>query len=303
MKSEVAVAAAIALLATIGSAQAAPCCGGSSAAPALITGDERATAGFALSQSAVIGDAPSEGLAVFRAPGDDEWTRTLRVEGALLLSDRWQAGLWFPWVQRELRRPGAHSDASGAGDLRAHLGYEILPEWEYSAWRPRGFAFFQLTVPTGVSVYEATAPGAVDATGRGFWALSAGTLLIKKGAAWDGWALPEARVILARKFSGASLGGGIGASLGFGAGRSFGAFRLGARVQPQWESSRAVTSSLGRSRTDRLWVWDTGLEASWMQNDALSWTASYVDQTLLGPARNTALNRTFALSVQHRWDR
>ncbi|MBU6376775.1 MAG: hypothetical protein KGQ59_12310, partial [Bdellovibrionales bacterium] len=47
--------------------EAAPCCGGTSASPAWISGDDRVQAGFSISRSTVIGDAPETGLPVFRS--------------------------------------------------------------------------------------------------------------------------------------------------------------------------------------------------------------------------------------------
>jgi hypothetical protein len=52
---------------------------------------------------------------------------------------------------------------------------------------------------------------------------------------------------------------------------------------------------------------DTAIDANYLvaEERAGTWTlfASYVDQTLLGPARNATLSRTVALGLQHRWNR
>jgi hypothetical protein len=64
-----------------------------------------------------------------------------------------------------------------------------------------------------------------------------------------------------------------------------------------------VTSSTGETLQANQLAWDAGLEASYLVADDWSISASYTDQTLLGPAVNTALSRTFSLAIQHRWQR
>ena len=115
---------------------------------------------------------PAGGIPVFRADGDTELTQTLRVEGAFLLGDRWQIGASVPYTRRSRNTPDLASASSGFGDLGPERGaYEILPEWTYSVWKPRGFVFVQGLIPTGGSIYEssfgATDPWGLDARGRG----------------------------------------------------------------------------------------------------------------------------------------
>src|SRR6266481_3321355 len=83
---------------------AAPCCGGSASVPSLITGDDIAQASASLSQSSVIGDAPAEGLPIFRSSQNSEQSQVLKLEGAYrvpeFLTDRLQIGTILPLVRR-----------------------------------------------------------------------------------------------------------------------------------------------------------------------------------------------------------
>lgn len=302
-------------------AEAAPCCAGSTSLPALITGDERAQFSAAYSQGAVIGDAPNEGLPVFRAAGESETTQTLRLSGASLLSDRAQVGVTATFAAREFSRGTENASATAFGDTSLGVAYEVLPEWNYSSWRPRGHSFFEVTLPTGRSVYEANRPGMVDATGRGFFRLAAGAVFTKRVEFWDLLAIAELHRSLPRVFSATPanqetlrVDAGYGASAAVGAGYSPGGgkWRLGVRLQPSFAEGRVLVASPDsassrptRSRPVR--VVDTSLEASWLidESAAGTWTAfgAYVDQTLLGPAANTSLNRIVSLGIQRRWDR
>ncbi len=289
----------------------APCCSVNAAAPSVISGDDSAQLTFSAGQSQIIGDVPAVGLPVFRDDNNREITQTLRLDGAILLSDRWQVGASVPLVRHELTTPDLNNAITSLGDIRFTAAYEILPEWSYSAWVPKGLLFTQLILPTGQSIYEADVPGLVDATGQGFYTLAVGALFLKTWSVWDAFAIPEIHYSLGRTFNNSQLGDtiavgpGWGGSLALGLGLSpwHGNFRIGLRVEPEYGSAKTVTSSSGATLQSNQLAWDTGLEASYLVSEDWSISASYTDQTLLGPAINTALSRTLAISVQHRWQR
>jgi hypothetical protein len=283
-------------------AWAAACCGGSSAAPALITGDDRAQVSVTVSQGRVIGDAPPDGLPVFRANGDDEFTRLVRLEAATLITDRWQAGLGVPVVQKSTEKSGSSGrSAAGLGDLALSVGYEALPEWDYSPWRPRGYVFTQLTLPTGGSVYDGAG---WDARGRGFATWGIGALLLKGWGDWDATLIGEVHRSFARDIDdgAASIHPGWGGSGSLGGGYSLRAFplRLGVSLGPIYEGPIAV--SVGRDSSSQL-AWSASAQLAWLVTTDLSLSAVYTDQTLVGPASNSQLSRTLGLLLQKRWQR
>lgn len=285
---------------------ASPCCGGSAAAPALISGDERAQLGLLLSRASVIGDAPAAGIPVFRSSSESEILQTLRIDSAFLLSDRWQAGAVASIGRREHSRGATSASAAGIGDLKVNLAFEALPEWTYSPWKPKGYVFAQLSLPTGRSVHESAS--AVDAFGAGTASVAAGALFIKRWRTIDAFVLSEVHQGIARSLASSDgteseIVPGPGASLGWGAGWSSGPVRAGFRVQPAYSAPRRVISGGIESVSSRQLVWDTGLDLTYLGADSWSWSASYTDQTLFGPAVNATLSRIFALSLQRRWDR
>jgi hypothetical protein len=298
------------------SARAAPCCAGSSAIPAIITGDDRAQFSTSYAYGTVIGDAPADGLPVFRSASHSETTSVFRVDGAVLLSDRWQAGVGLPFFSRSLSRAGTEASANRMGDIEADVAYEVLPEWDYSAWKPRGHLFFGGAIPTGRSIYESELPGLVDATGKGFYRLQVGGILTKRWALWDASLVAELHRSLPRTFAATAnspdptrVDPGAGGSLSIAGGVSPGGgnFRIGLRVQPNWNSGKSVRVGDIRKDSGRTQTVDTAFEVTYLASEADggTWTVfgSYTDQTLLGPARNATLSRTVALGIQHRWDR
>jgi hypothetical protein len=85
-------------------------------------------------------------------------------------------------------------------------------------------------------------------------------------------------------------------------GYSFGDWRIGLSLGPTWEQRTVGDySSGGTEGSDRLW-WSLGAQASYMLGERWSFTASYSDQTILGPTYNAVLNRSAGLAAIHRFE-
>ena len=312
--ASVAVAIAAAAAAIPGPvAHAAPCCAGGGSLPAMITGDEASQLTLTTSAGTVIGDAPAEGIPVFRSSRVRETSQLLKLDAATVFSgafDRWQAGVSVPMLRHDYWRATSGSNSAMApGDVQLGTAFEFLPEWSYSEWKPKGFVFAQLTLPTGRSIYESTATDAVDVTGKGFTTASAGVILVKRWSVWDASLSAQVSHSMGRDF--AALPGGEplsvapfwGASAGASVGWSRGAFRAGLRLQPTYVQALTTTAPSSVSVSSCKLTWDTGLDLTWLVHDDWSLSGAYVDQTLLGPAVNASLSRTVAVTLLHRWPR
>ena len=280
----------------------AACCGGGTSFPSLILSDDRAQLGITGSVAKTIGDAPVAAKPVFRSSSDQEWVQSYSLDAAFLISDRWQLGGALPYVGRSRSTSSLKASDWGLGDVSGTVGYEFLPEFSYSRWQPRGFSFFQLTLPTGGNVYESQDTFAVDAKGYGFYALSAGVFLIKSWGAWDSSFRLAINSSLNRAFK-ASDGStiyirpGLNGSVAFGGGYSPGGgdFRVGININPVYTAPTNIAS--------HKLVWNTTLDLSYLIQRSWAVSAGYSDQTLLGPAENTSLQRLFLLSLLHKWER
>jgi hypothetical protein len=290
---------------------AAPCCARSAAAPFLILGDDEAQFNFGLSFADTVAAANSNGSVYFNDPQDTDRASNLRLDGAVLLSDRFQAGASLVLVGRSVTSSAAEHSAWGLGDIRLSMGYEVLPSWTYSVWRPQGFVFSVLTLPVGRSLYEATPQSTpADYTGNGFYSASVGTLFTKRWSTWDAFLIGEMHYGLPRTFNAAAglltVRPGWGGSLGVGGGWSpgGGSLRLGLRAQPRMDQARSI-EGLGPSPSSTAVIsyCDTGFDLSYMLGGQDTFMLSYTDQTVLGSAVNTNLVRSVALNFQHRWER
>lgn len=278
----------------------AACCGGGFAAPSLIAGDDRGQLSTSLSfNEIVIDNVDSQGI--WRRWSEHQKVQNLRLEGAHILSDRWQAGFVIPVVQRSQH----NTTTSGLGDLAVSAGYEYLPDWNYSLYRPKGIGYLQLTLPTGLSRAESE-NGGLDSRGNGFWALGVGTLLTKSFRMWDVFTSAEVHRSFSKDVNNSVLQGrlnpGYGGNLGLGAGYNSASFRYGAAVTWSYEDPVKITGASPSAGAVERYA--TGvLSVSYLANDEWSGVFSYSDQTLFGDPVNTSLGRGIALQLQKRWAR
>lgn len=289
-------------------ALAGACCASGGALPSLITGDDHAQFSTTVSRGSVIGDAPREGIPVFRSSNHQENLTTIQLSAATLVSDLWQAGASLPVHRRDLTRETSNTKAQGFGDAVVSVGYEALPEYDYSIWRPHGYVFSTLTVPTGTSIYTASERSQTDAFGKGFFTPGFGALFKKDFGSFDTSWLAEAHYSLGKTFNAAeeavTVGNFWGASTQLGLGyRVANAVRVGLKVGPSYTQALRTETSLGTDISATKLVWDSTFDFTYVLRNEWALLASYTDQTLLGPVMNTSLSRTLMLGFQKSFPR
>ncbi|MBY0370962.1 hypothetical protein K2X33_09765 [bacterium] len=283
---------------------AAACCGSNSLFPSLISGQERTQLTLTGTTGQSVADADPQGAVTPRTSSDEEWRHTLRLDAATLLSDRWQLGVGIPVTARSRSRNGAGAQAWGLGDLSANVGWEWLPEWTYSAWRPKGFVFGGMNLATAQGPFGASALFQVDALGRGYSTAFVGALFQKTWPNWDTALFIEGHIPV----SGAiSVGSGVfvqpaaGTSASLAVGWNHGDLRLGASLGAVYEGGRR-TFGWVEQQGSAQYAFPLAAQLSYLVSEAWSLSALYSDGTLLGGA-NQPLSRTVSVLVQTRWQR
>lgn len=287
-------------------AHGAACCGGASNIPTVLSGDDRLQLTATVSSGAVVAEATTQGNVLYRAYTDEEFRQSVQLDGAVLISDRFQLGWSLPVLRRSRSRTGVSEDAAGLGDVSANLAYELLPQWEYSPWKPKVFLFASLSLPTGGSTYDSTTLYRVDARGRGFVTPAVGLAALQTWGDFDALLSIEAHHSFSRDYTNAAgtfhLSPGWGASGSLGAGWSPGNLRIGLSVSPQWEQGVVTTGAVSALSSPQR-SWTASAQLSYMIETTLSASLIYADQTWLGGAQNSALNRSLFVRIQKRWER
>jgi hypothetical protein len=291
-------------LAVSHTASAAPCCSAGSALPALVTNDDRGQISVMNSYSDTVMDAPDSGVPMIRSDRNADQNWMTRVSGATRVRESWQFGAGITLINRSTRVSGRDYRDAGLGDSDFSIAYEVLPEWTYSDWKPRGWLYLQTVLPTGQGIQDPRLAGPASVRGQGVFQSVVGVVLTKSWSHWDVFVVPEFRRLYGRSFgsSGVSLSGTWGAGIQLGGGYSFSSWRVGFRTQPVFQGNREVFSFGTRSIAPSKQVWNSGLDVSYLVNTDWMVAASYSDQTLLGPARNTTLERGFGILVSRKWE-
>ncbi|MCO5113392.1 MAG: hypothetical protein M9899_10630 [Bdellovibrionaceae bacterium] len=279
---------------------AAACCGGGFAAPSIISGDEKAqfTSSYSFTD-VVINTVDARGI--WRKWDEKQSVMVMQLEGAHLVSDRWQVGAVVPVIQRSYMG----QQYSGLGDVSVSLGYEYLTDWDYNPLKPKGIGFLQLTLPTGKSRAESEV-GGLDSRGNGFWSIGAGTLLTKTLGAFDVFGLASLRHSFAKDTTNSYLQGtlhpGWGGSLGIGAGYNLKAFRVGTSLTWFYEDPIDIDGTTSYMGSVERYA-TAMFSVSYLSSTQWATTVSYLDQTLFGSPINTSLGRTVSVLIQKKWNR
>lgn len=287
---------------------AAACCGGGSSFPQLITNDDKTHFSFTQSQATSYADAYSDGRIIARTSATQETRRSSQASFSTLVSDSWQAGLTLPLVTQSSRT----GERTSLGDTTLSLGYEVLPEWDYSLWKPHGYSYARLTLPTGNSIYDATNSSDINYTGKGFYTFALGSLFVKGWTEWDALAGIEIYHGLNRTTSAAQFGTqtsiepGFGSSVLIGAGFSpkfLNSWRMGTALSYNVEEGQNIRNSDLSTRSETKKVWETAFQLSYLHSREWIATVQYTDQNLLGRSFSSTLERSVSLLVQRRWER
>jgi hypothetical protein len=266
-------------------------------------GDFRTVFGIEAKRGAIVGDVDTEGQSTFRHPKNSEVSNTVALKATRLLNDVWQIGTAIPYVDKS-RSIGQHESTSkGLGDVSVFGALEWLTEKEYSRWKPRGFASARLTFPTAPSVYDFKDELAADARGQGLYLIAAGVTFSKVLGAWDLMINPEIETGPEQKIAtdskSVTVRPGLSYLFSISTGwspRQLSACRFGINLAPKYESPKLVNE---KETTDKL-VWNTGASAHYTIDSLHALGLVYSDQTLIGPAKNTTLERSISVTFETR---
>lgn len=281
---------------------AASCCGGGSAIPSLITGDNEAQFSITQSYANIVGKTYSKNRNIFYSDNKSYKTLTTSIKSARLITPLLQIGLGISILHKNHREGSKKESKTHLGDSDLSLAYEFLPDTFYSKWRPRGFLYLKHTFPTGRSSHESTYKLLTDVTGRGQHLSSFGLVFTKvfKSIDWQFSGeyknLHEAQINNIKISN--SAGGSIGLNIGYSP--SNGPIRMEFGVTRNHFDKKEIQINGSTQKSTREQYWDFDLNASYMINDS-TFTLSYLDQTLIGSVENTTLSRKISISWLERW--
>lgn len=254
-----------------------------------------------LSQGRVIGDVGDKGTSTFRRNNNKDITNLAKLDLAYGWNSRYQTGVSIKYQSRKRDFHGEDSSASGWNDLGLSHAYKL--PLEEKIW-----VFNTLNIPTATSVYDSNSSFAVDARGTGTYQTSVGLFGLKTFKDWDYLYSSEVHRSFGRNFSyngtTTQVSGFWGASLTAGIGyipwKS--KARYGVALTPRYEGPKDVTVNGSKAPGKNSLVWDSSINFSYTLTANHALGLNYVDQTLIGPARNTLLSRSVVFQWQSKWE-
>lgn len=172
--------------------------------------------------------------------------------------------------------------ANGTSVFRSGLSAEIMPEFEYSAWRPRGFATLGIAVGS---------PDNDTTVGLGLTFLKELSLLSLNLS-------PEAHVAAAQRSAVSDKAASPGASVALGASRAFGAWTPRVDLTYRHLASRSVTTGGIARETDPINDVRLGAGLSFMAAEHVALSLSVGAQVYSSVLGASDLDRRVAFALR-----
>ena len=277
----------------------ASCCVGNTSLPNLMTIPAKWQFSSQATYSKVIGDASTNGDYVFRDSSNKDTSQILRLDVAFQRNE-WQMGIGGQFIQNTRHSNSEEESNRGIGDIFIYGAREF--NIEYERFNP----LFNFRIPNAPSNYNSKEKLQTDARGSGVPEVSTGILWIHTGKTWDSQIAPTLFYRFSKTFNenekikvGSQWGGALMLGMGFVPWRS--KYRISTSLTPRYESSKKMTSNETNTKSDRVLSVDSLVGLTYMINAHQNLGLNYLDQTLVGPARNTLLSRSLSLVFQERW--
>lgn len=221
-----------------------------------------------------------------------------QINGAGTFNERHQ------WFVNSSVLQGTYSDSVSSGtstnlsDTLLGYSFEILPEYSFSRWKPIVFISALVNAPTGHSIYDRSQLSeGTDVSGHNQWGTGLGVTVRKVYFPFSVTLQGKSMKVFGKQFESVRVSDFYDSSAGV----------LVNYLTPFWHistnfgltfnhlSSRRIApadiSSGSSQNTTTLVGLQRGIGEAWNVG------MNYSDQTLLGPARNSILNRTVNFTV------
>lgn len=276
---------------------AASCCVANTSVPNLMILPSSWQQTLTVASNRVIGDVDPKGSSTFRNSKNRETTNLARMDLAYSWTQQYQNGISVRYQNKKRSFEGSEATDSGWSDLGLFQAYQPVKF-------QRTWIFNSINVPTSQSVYDSKAAFSVDAHGAGTYQAGLGVFHIINFRSWDFTGSTEVHHSFARSFGSGvdkkEVGSFWGTSLSLGAGYIpwQSKTRYGINLTPRIEGQKPVKINGVNQNSKQSIVWDSVFNVTYTFNAEYALGVNYLDQTILGPARNTLLSRSLSVLFQ-----
>ena len=263
----------------------------------IITGDNQNEYSFSFAERAYIGATDSQGYSTINNQSVLDQQSAYSLQFQHIIADRLQAAVKTSLVQKQIRKQNRFENESGLGDIELQSSFEFLPEYTYSAYKPRGFVYLKGTMPTSHSLYNSNSSLFTDVRGSGLYSISLGSFFIKHLSSWTLKSGAEAQHLFGKTFNDVNLESYQKFYLPFGIAYSNQNWpiTLGVNSTFNYQTPKVLTGSIN-STSDKEYFWELSTFVNWTINREETLGLSLSDSSLIGKNINSSLYRTIGLS-------
>ncbi|MCB0413004.1 MAG: hypothetical protein KDD50_01640 [Bdellovibrionales bacterium] len=194
------------------------------------------------------------------------------------------------------------ASSSHLSDSLFGYSYEIYPEFSFSYWKPRVFITALLNIPTGLSVFE---PGGLSegtqVTGHNQWGSGLGITLLKTYYPFSITLQFKTLTLYSKDFGNVQVSDFNDSSVAFlmSYASQIKDIQLNSGITFNHLSGRTTLPSNQSSQPSQSYTLVAGLQKP--IDDWWTMALTYSDQSLIGPARNSLLNKTLSFNLNYNY--
>lgn len=278
------------------------CCGGGSSTSLIIVGDKKSEMTLGYVRKKDFGQTDIHGKSHYLKHSSKDNSHILNFQYAYQWSEYTQLATKFSVVSKDIKKSNFDEKSTGLGDLEFQYTFEYLPELSYSAFKPRGFLYAKLIIPTTKNMFNSKKILKSDVRGFGYYGMSVGQFYVKK--------INQINLRLATEWihyfntSTVSLKQSSFEKFIIPLGGSFDflslPISLGYTQSFNYQTSKKITGAL-HSTTGKEHYWEANFYLNYSPTDEDLYSLSYSDSSLIGKSINSPLYRSLSLNYTRSW--
>lgn len=280
-----------------GNVYAASCCGGGSSSSLILVGDNIQEYSLSFSYRNDLGQTDNVGWSLFHNDSVIDRQNALNFQLQRQITDRYQLAAKSGVVEKNIKKQNRHEKTTGLSDIEMQLTYEILPEYTYSPWKPRGFLYTKISKPMSRSLYDSSSSIYSDVRGSGLYTAGLGTFFIKNISSFTLKTTIEWQHFFGKDFGNSSLSDYDKFMLPLGVSYALTSLPVAVGAGASWSYQTSKKLQGARASTsDQEYFWDINGFVNWVITREHAVGLSYSDSTLVGKNVNSPLYRSLSLT-------
>lgn len=290
----------ISLIASI--AQANSCCGQSPASFTILSLQQKLSLSLSHTLIRSAGRVYSDPKQFFIWENKRRQIQSTTLNAAGTFGQRHQLFINTSFMSSSYEDAVEKANAHHLSDTLLGYSYELLPEYSFSYWKPIIYITALLSLPTGHSIYDhSQISEGTEVTGHNQWGMGVGITAKKVYFPYTLTLQARSIRLLPEEFPLTEVLGFYDHSMAFlvNYASTFWSLAFNAGITWSYLSERRLQPSNISSNSTQVNTILIGLQKPLDEH----WSAgiNYSDQTLLGPARNTILNRNYSFNINYNY--